>query len=158
VPPRLFLHEFLKPRKDIKESFLVARTSWSHFQCANTSPLSWTNAWISSNFKSNNLFSPLFNHAPLYWSGFFAIFCRIQYLPILPGQFPTTLQAQSLLWDINLPPWLNWCLDMPCWIKLSSVQLLTKGKLHPWFLLQLPRRKEHPKEFLFRLESFPSWA
>jgi hypothetical protein len=27
VPPRLFLHEFLKPRKDIKESFLVARTS-----------------------------------------------------------------------------------------------------------------------------------
>jgi hypothetical protein len=25
-------------------------------------------------------------------------------------------------------------------------------------LLQLPRRKEHLKEFLLRLTSFPSWA
>jgi hypothetical protein len=43
---------------------------------------------------------------------------------------------------------------MPHWIKLSSVQPLTKGKLHPWLLLQLPKREEHPKEFLFSLESF----
>jgi hypothetical protein len=121
--------------------------------------LSRTNAWFPSNFRGNILIFPLFfNHVFLYWLGSFAIFCRIQYLPLLPGQSPTTLQSQSLLWDINLPPWLNWCLDMPHWIQPSSVQHLTKGKLHPWLLLQLPRRIEHPKESLFRLESFPSWA
>jgi hypothetical protein len=105
------------------------------------------------------LFFPLFfNHVFLYWSGSFAIFCRIQCLPLLPRQSPTTLQAQSLFWDINLPPWLNWCPNMPHQTQLSSVQPLTKGKLHPLLLLQLPRRKEHPKEFLLSLASFPSWA
>jgi hypothetical protein len=95
-----------------------------------------------------NLFSLLYQWCPCLLIRIFAIFCRIQYLPLLPEQSPTTLQAQSLHWDTSLPPWLNWCLDMPHWIQLSSVQLLTKGKLHPWLLLQLPRRKEHPKEFL----------
>jgi hypothetical protein len=23
------------------------------------------------------------------------------------------LQAQSLPWDLNPPPWLNWCPDLP---------------------------------------------
>jgi hypothetical protein len=76
------------------------------------------------------LFFPLFNHVFLYWSGSFTIFCRIQCLPLLPGQSHTILQAQSLLWDINLPPWLNWCPDMPHQTQLSSVQFLIKGNLH----------------------------
>jgi hypothetical protein len=120
--------------------------------------LSRTNAWFSSNFRGNKLIFPLISMMLLFTDQDFAILCRIQYLPLLLGQSPTTLQAQSLLWDFNLPLWLNWCLDTPHWIQLSSVQLLTKGKLHPWLLLQPPRRKEHPKESLFRLASFPSWA
>jgi hypothetical protein len=38
--------------------------------------------------------------------------------------------------------------------QLSSVQPLTKGKLHPWLLLQLPRRKEHPKDFYLGYNTF----
>jgi hypothetical protein len=104
VPPRLFLHEFLKPRgyqgiharkkgfwvqvqhnclctqafcaNNSHSSFfhsLVARTSWSYLQCASTSSLSQTNAWLSSNFIGNIFIPPFtstFNHAPLYWSWF----------------------------------------------------------------------------------------
>jgi hypothetical protein len=43
---------------------------------------------------------------------------------------------------------------MPHQTQLSSVQLLIKEKLYPWLLHQLPRRKEHPKEFLLRLIFF----
>jgi hypothetical protein len=93
--------------------------------------LSWTNAWFPFNFRGNKLIFPPFQSCPSLLIRIFANFCRIQHLPLLPGQFPITLQAQSLLWDINLPPWLNLCLDMPHWIQLSSVQPLTKGKLHP---------------------------
>jgi hypothetical protein len=50
---------------------------------------------------------PLFSIMPLFTDQDLAILYRIQYLPLLPGQSPTTLQAQSLPWDFILPLWLN---------------------------------------------------
>jgi hypothetical protein len=38
----------------------------------------------------------------------------------------------------------------------SEVQPLIKGKLHPWLLLQLPKKKRTSKNFLLRLTYFPS--
>jgi hypothetical protein len=138
VPPRLFLHEFLKPREDIKESTQAKRVF--EYKCSTTVyaprpfvPItiahpSFTSWWqelhdhifnvqvhplcleLMPDFQPTSdviLIFPLFSIMPLFTNQDFAIFCRIQYLPLLPGQSPTTLQAQSLLWDINLPPWFN---------------------------------------------------
>jgi hypothetical protein len=41
-------------------------------------------------------------------------------------------------------------LDMPHQTQILSVQLLMREKLHLWLLIQLPKRKELPKEFLTR--------
>jgi hypothetical protein len=43
---------------------LVARTSWSYLQCASTSSLPWTNAWLSSNFRGNIFISLFFQSCP----------------------------------------------------------------------------------------------
>jgi hypothetical protein len=63
--------------------------------------------------RSSPFITSVFNHTPLYWSWFYH-FCRIQYLPHFPGQSPIRSKAQSLLWDVDLLLWLNWCIDMPC--------------------------------------------
>jgi hypothetical protein len=56
------------------------------------------------------LFTFTFNHAPLYWSRL----CHFLQ-DIVPAPLARTIsyRAQSLPWDINLLPWLNWCPDMP---------------------------------------------
>jgi hypothetical protein len=45
---------------------LVARTPWSHLQCASTSSLSWPNARFPSNFRGNKLIFPLLSMMPLF--------------------------------------------------------------------------------------------
>jgi hypothetical protein len=103
------------------------------------------------------LFPSFFNHAPLYWSGF----CHFLQ-DIVPAPLARTISynIEGPISALGYQPllWLNWCLDMPHWIQLSSVQLLTKGKPHPWLLLQLPRRKEQARNYSFRSETFPSWT
>jgi hypothetical protein len=49
-------------------------------------------------FSSMSFFT---DHDPL------PLFCRIQCLLLGLGQFLRMLQAQSLPWDLNPPPWLN---------------------------------------------------
>jgi hypothetical protein len=54
--------------------------------------------------------------------------CRIQYLPLEPGQLLTMQYAQSQHWDLNPQPWLNWWLGMPQQTQFCLVLLLTKEK------------------------------
>jgi hypothetical protein len=139
VPPRLFLHELLKPREDIKE-FLQAKRVFE-YQCSSTVyaprpfvPItiahpSFTSWWQEFHDHIFNvpvhslclelmpdfhpilevtyLFFPSFSTMSLFTDQDLAILCRIQYLLLLLGQSPTTLQAQSLPWDFILPLWLN---------------------------------------------------
>jgi hypothetical protein len=132
VPPRLFVHEFLKPREDIKESIQAKRVF--EYKCSTTvyAPRPFVPVTITHPFfvpwwqklhdhTFNVLVHPLclelmpdfhptseviYSSPPFYiyfQSCFsvlimiFVIFCRIQYLPHLPGQSPITLKAQSLL-------------------------------------------------------------
>jgi hypothetical protein len=57
--------------------------------------------------------------------------CRIQYLPLKPGQSFIMQYIQFLLWDLNPQPWLSWWPGMPQWTQFSSVLLLTRGKAYP---------------------------
>jgi hypothetical protein len=54
-----------------------------------------------------NLFFPFSQSCSSLLIRFFAIFCRIQCLLLVLGQSPTTLQVQSLPWDLIPPLWLN---------------------------------------------------
>jgi hypothetical protein len=112
--------------------------------------LYWANAWLPANFRGNAL---IFFFCQARLSSLTMIFptsCRTQCPPLKLGQLLTMLQAQFLLWDLIPQPWLSWCQDMPHQTQSLSVQLLIREKLHLWLPLQLPRRKELPKEFLLR--------
>jgi hypothetical protein len=138
VPPRLFLHEFLKPGGEIKESLQDRRVF--EYQCNPTvyalRPLvpttiahpSFTSWWqefhdhtfneLVHSFRLELMpdFQPISEVINCFFFSqscssllirIFAIFCRIQRLPLVLGQSPTTLQAQSLPWDSIPPLWLK---------------------------------------------------
>jgi hypothetical protein len=173
VPPRLFLHEFLKPKEEIKENLQARRVF--EYQCSPTiytwpfvptsiahpSFISWWQEFhdhifsepvhsfcleLMPDFQPTSEvmhLSYFFSQAcPSSLIMIFTTFCTIQCLFLQLGKFLTMLQAQFLHWDLNP--------------QLLSVQLLIREKFHPWSLLQLPRRKEPPKEFSLRLTSLLS--
>jgi hypothetical protein len=135
VPPRLFLHEFLKPREEIKKN-LQARKVFE-YQCSPSKRRlitsivhpSFTSWWQEFHDHIFNEpvhsfclelipdFQPISEVMYLFFlfsiMSFFTdhdplpLLCRIQCLPLELGQYLTMLQAQSLLWDLIPQLWLN---------------------------------------------------
>jgi hypothetical protein len=131
VPPRLFLHEFLKPREEIKESLQAKRVF--EYQCSQTIyPWSFVPTTIVHPLfilwwqeLHDHIFNepvhsfclelmPDFQPASevIHLSFFFCQACplltmilppscRTQCLPLELGQFHTIQQAQFQLWDLN---------------------------------------------------------
>jgi hypothetical protein len=137
VPPRLFLHEFLKPREEIKESLQAKRVfeyqcsptiyPWSFVPTSIAHPLfiSWWQELhdrifsepvhsfcleLMPDFQPTSEvmhFIFFFCQACPSLTMIFATSCKIQCLPLELGQLLTIQQAQFLLWDSNPQLWLS---------------------------------------------------
>jgi hypothetical protein len=137
MPPRLFLHEFLKPREEIKENMQARRVF--AYEC---SPILYTwpftpttiahptfNSWwqefhdhifsepvdsvcleLMPDFQPTSevtLLSFSSDQTFLLLTMILTILYRIQCLPLEPGQSFIMQYIQFLLWDLNPQLWLN---------------------------------------------------
>jgi hypothetical protein len=85
---------------------LVARISWPYFQWASALILHRADAWFLANFRGNIIV--LFSKSVISSSNHDLDFtCRIQCLPLEPGQLLIMQYAQSQHWDLDPQPWLN---------------------------------------------------
>jgi hypothetical protein len=138
MPPILFLHEFLKPREEIKDSIQARRVfeyecsptlyTWLFTPTTIVHPLfiSWWQEFNDHIFSEPVLsfclelmpdFQPTsevthlsFSFDQAYLSPLTMISitsCRIQFLPLEPGQFLIMSYVQFQLWDLNPQLWLS---------------------------------------------------
>jgi hypothetical protein len=135
MPPRLFLHEFLKPREEIKDNMQARRVF--EYECSPTlytwpfTPIiaahpTFTSWWqefhdhifsepihtfcsgLMPDFQPTSEVTHLTSLSDQTFSPLTMIFpCRTQYLPLELGQLLTMQYIQSQHWDLNPQLWLN---------------------------------------------------